>query len=136
MDIAIKMTLIASVILIGYNLSQLLTSYEGVCEKVKKFRSLAVDTNSTEKELWLSNTVLTGVLSSTFVVLTYLSGFAHWVVVVVAAKMAVTCYMSNMELSRIMKNDVVDQPFFRLTKVDAVANILFGIGVALILVAS
>ncbi|MCF0221888.1 MAG: hypothetical protein HUK19_06305 [Fibrobacter sp.] len=135
MEISIKLTLIASVILIGYNLSQLLTSYDGVCEKVKKFKSLAVETNSSKDELKLSNTVLTSALSITFVVLTYLSGLVLWVVGLVASKMVLTCLLSNMELSRIMNNDVVDQTFFKWTKVDALANILVGIWVALILVA-
>lgn len=135
MDIAIKMTLIASVILIGYNLSQLLTSYDAICEKSRKLKSLAIESNSTDEELKLSNTMLTGVLSLIFVTLTYLSGFALWVVTLIALKMAVTCFMSNMELSRVMKNDVVDLPFFKLTKVDAITNILVGIGVDVILVA-
>ncbi|MCQ2091579.1 MAG: hypothetical protein MJY85_02780 [Fibrobacter sp.] len=135
MDIAIKITLIASVILIGYNLSLLLTSYEVACEKDKQIKILAADTDSSEAELRFSNTLLTGVLTVIFAVLTYLSGLALWVVAVVAAKMVVSCCMSNMKLNRIMKSDVVDQTFFKLTKLDAVTNILFGMGVALILVA-
>lgn len=135
MDIAIKITLIASVILIGYSLSQLLTSYEGVCEKVKKFKELAVETESKDDEIKTSNTVLTCVLSIIFVVLSYLSGLAIWVVAVIATKMAITCFLSNLEINRILKSDVVDQSFFKLTKLDSMANVLTGLCVAVILVA-
>lgn len=135
MGIAVKITLVASVILIGYNLSQMLTSYEGICEKVKKFKALAVETDSRDDELKRSNIVLTGLLSVIFVSLTYLSGLALWAVAVVAAKMVITCYLSNMEINRILETNVVDEKFFKITKIDAFVNILIGAGIALILVA-
>ena len=122
-------------ILIGYNLSQVLTSYEGVCDKVRKFKELAVETDSRDDELKRSNTVLTGLLALIFTTLTYLSGLALWVVGIVAAKMILTCYLSNMEINRILQTNSVDLKFFKLTKVDALVNILIGAGVALILVA-
>ena len=135
MEIAIKITLIASLILVGYSLSQLLTSYEGVCEKVKRFKELAVETESKDSEIKMSNTFLTGVLSVIFVVLLYLSGLAYWVVAVVAAKMVVTCILSNKELNMILTSDSVDQNFFKVSKVDSVINILTGLAVAVILIA-
>ncbi len=135
MEIAIKITLIASLILVGYSLSQLLTSYEGVCEKVKRFKELAVETESKDSEIKMSNTFLTGVLSVIFVVLLYLSGLAYWVVAVVAAKMVITCILSNKELNMILTSDSVDQNFFKVSKVDSVINILTGLAVAVILIA-
>lgn len=135
MEIAIKITLIASLILVGYSLSQLLTSYDAVCEKVKRFKELAVETESKDSEIKMSNTFLTGVLSVIFVVLLYLSGLAYWIVAVVAAKMVITCVLSNKELNLILANDSVDQKFFRVTKVDSVVNILTGLAVAVFLVA-
>ena len=43
MDIAIKITLVASIVLVGYNLHQLVTSYEAICEKVKEFNNFFVE---------------------------------------------------------------------------------------------
>lgn len=134
MAIAIKITLVAAVILIGYNLSQALTSYEGVCEKVKKFKELAVETDSKDDELRRSNTVLTGVLSLIFVGLVYLSGFAFWFVALVMAKMGFTCYASFLEIQSILKTGEIEKNVFVLSRMDSVANVLTGLGVALILV--
>ncbi len=134
MEIAIKITLVASLIYVGYSLSQLLTSYDSICEKVKKFKELAEETESQDVEIKRSNMVLTGTLSVIFVSLTYLSGFALWVVAVIAAKMILTMVLSSREMNNILNSDAVDKGIFRLTQVDSLANLLTGAAVALILV--
>lgn len=135
MEIAVKITLIASLILVGYSVSQMLTSFDAICEKVKRFKELAIETNSGDSELKMSNTILTGLMALVFVVLTYFSGLALWVVAVVATKLIVTCFMSYVEISRILKNEEMEPNFYRLAKVDAVINALMGLAVAIILVA-
>lgn len=135
MDIAIKMTLIAAVVLIGYNLSQLLSSYESVCEKVKEFKTLAAESESDEGSVMRTNMFLTGTLSLTFVVLTFFSGFALWVVAVLAVKMVITMILSHQEITRILTKDKIDLGFFKISKIDYLVNVLTGIAVAVILVA-
>lgn len=55
MDIAIKITLVASIVLVGYNLHQLVMSYEAICEKVKEFKAMALENDSDESAVRRSN---------------------------------------------------------------------------------
>lgn len=135
MDLAVKITLVAAVVLIGYNLSQFLSSYESVCEKIKEFKTLAAESESDDSSVMKTNMFLTGTLSLTFVVLTYFSGFAPWVVALLAFKMMVTVFLSHQEIIRILKNNEIDPGFFKVSKIDYLVNILTGIAVAVILVA-
>jgi hypothetical protein len=134
MDIAVKITLVASIVMVGYNLHQLVTSYEAICEKVKEFKMLAQQNDSDEGAVRRSNFLLTGVLSLLFVTLVYLSDFAYWIVGAVLAKMAVSILLSHLEISQIFREDAIRPSFFKLTKVDAAVNVLMGLGVAVIAV--
>lgn len=132
MEIAVKITLVASLVLMGYNLHLLVTSYEAICEKVKEFKAMAYAAGSDETSVRRSNFVLTAALSSVFVALTYLSGMAYWVMALVALKMAVTVLLSHLEIALIFKEETIRPKFFKLTKVDSAANVLTGLAVALI----
>lgn len=132
MDIAVKITLVASIVLVGYNLHQLVTSYEAICEKVKEFKALALENDSDEGAVRRSNFVLTAVLSIVFVLLTFLSGMAYWVVSVVCLKMLVSMFFSHLEIRQIFREDSIRPSLFKLTKVDSVFNILTGLAVAVI----
>ena len=134
MDIAVKITLVASIVMVGYNLHQLLTSYDSICEKVKEFKTLALQNESDEGAVRRSNFLLTGVLSLLFVTPVYLSDFAYWIVAGVLAKMAVSMLLSHFEISQIFREDSIRPKFFKLTKVDAAVNVLVGLGVAVIAV--
>ena len=134
MDIAVKMTLVASIVMVGYNLHQLLTSYEAICEKVKEFKMLAQQNDSDEGAVRRSNFLLTGILSLLFVVLTYLSDLAYWIVAIVFVKMAVSIVLSHFEIAQIFREDAIRPGFFKVTKVDAAVNVLMGLGIAVIAV--
>ena len=132
MDIAVKITLVASLVMMGYNLHQLLTSYEAICEKAKEFKALALENDSDEGAVRRSNFILTSVLSITYIVLIYLSGLAYWVMAFVAAKMAVSMFLSHLEISQIFKEESIKPNFYRWTKVDSAVNTLTGLAVAVI----
>ena len=132
MDIAVKMTLVASIVMVGYNLHQLLTSYEAICEKVKEFKMLAQQNDSDEGAVRRSNFLLTGILSLLFVVLTYLSDLAYWIVAIVFVKMAVSIVLSHFEIAQIFREDAIRPSLFKATKVDSVLNVLTGLAVAVI----
>lgn len=134
MDIAVKITLVASIVMVGYNLHQLVTSYEAICEKVKEFKMIAQQNDSDEGSVRRSNFLLTGVLSLLFIALIYLSGLAYWIVGLVFVKMCVSILLSHMEISQIFKEDAIRPKFFKLTKVDAAVNVLVGLGVAVVAV--
>ena len=132
MDIVLKITLVASIVMVGYNLHQLVTSYEIICEKVKEFRMLAQQNESDENAVRRSNFLLTGALSVVFVLLTYFSGLAYWLVGTVLAKMVVSMIFSHLELKQIFKDGVICPKLFRITKADAAMNVLVGLGVAVV----
>lgn len=134
MDIAIKVMLVASVILVGYNLSQVFASYDALCKKVQDFKNLAKETESGDSSVKRSNFVLVTFLSMTYVTIAYLCGFAYWLLGILVFKFALSLMLSNMELNRILKNGSIDRGFFKISKLDELANALVGLMVALILV--
>ena len=132
MEIAVKITLVAALVMVGYNLHQLVTSYEAICEKVKEFKAMALENDSDETAVGRSNFILTAALSVVFVLLTFLSGMAYWVVAAVGLKMLVSMYFSHMEIRQIFREDSIRPSLFKLTKVDSVLNVLTGLAVAVI----
>jgi uncharacterized membrane protein len=132
MEIAVKITLVAALVMVGYNLHQLVTSYEAICEKVKEFKAMAQANDSDETAVGRSNFILTAVLSVVFVLLTFLSGMAYWVVAIVSLKMMVSMFLSHLEIRQIFREDSIRPSLFKLTKVDSVFNVLTGLAVAVI----
>lgn len=134
MDIAIKMTLVASLIMMGYNISEFIASYATVCEKTQEFKKMAAETDSHENMVRRSNFILSLLLSLVFVGLTYFSGLALWIIAFVAAKLVFTLYCSDLLLVHVLRVGDVSKKFYMLTKVDALFNALLGLGIALIVV--
>jgi len=134
MDFVAKITLVASVIMLGYNLYQLFANYESVCAKVDEFKQLAKENDSDKRSVQRSNVLLTGFLSLLFIVLVFLANLAYWFVGLVVAKMLLTNALSYMEIEHIFKSNEIDKKFFGWTKVDAAANVLTGLAVAIVVV--
>ncbi len=134
MEIAIKLTLVASVVLIGYNLSQLLSSYEHVCKKVNEFKTVASETKSEDRSVKQSNILLVTVLSTVYFLLSYFAGFDYWILGVIALKLMVTGFLSSSEIELILKTGSISKKFFKISKMDECLNVFLGLGVALILV--
>lgn len=134
MDIIAKVTLVASLIMLGYNLYQLFTGYDAVCEKVKEFKQLAQDNEADETSVKRSNFLLTGVMSVAFIVLVVLANLAYWVIAVVVLKVLLTMILSHLEIVHIFKFGEIKRQFFSLTKADAIANMLVGLGIAIVVI--
>jgi len=134
MEIVSKLTLVAAIILLGYNISDLTASYEAICNKTKDLKDAALEAAATDAELRRSNILLSLILSVSFVVLTYFSGLSYWIVTLVALKLGLTLYCSDSFLVRILRSNEVPKKFYMLSKIDALANALFGLAIALVLV--
>lgn len=134
MDLVSKITLVAAVVMLGYNLYQLMTSYEAACEKVREFKQLAKESESDESAVRRSNLILTGGLSCVFVALVFLADLAYWVVACVVLKMVWTMVLSHIEIKRIFNSDEVNKDFFRWSKLDSAANALTGLAVAIVVI--
>ena len=133
-DVAVKIMLVASVVLVGYNLSQVLAGYEAVCKKIEDFKQAAKETESGDSAVKKSNFILVLLLSAVYILLAFLCGFDYWILGVLVFKFAVTLVISNMELTRILKTGTIDKGFFLMSKTDELVNMLVGVAVALILV--
>jgi hypothetical protein len=108
------------------------TSYEAICENVKEFKAMAQANDSDETSVGRSNFIFTAILSVAFIVLTYFSGIAYWVVAVVSLKMFVSMFFSHLEIRQIFREDSIRPSLFKWTKVDSVFNVLTGLAVAVI----
>lgn len=134
MDVVAKIMLVASILMMGYQISQALMSYKTLCEKAEELKKLASENTASELELRRSNFLLSFLLSLVYVVLAYFSDFTYWIVALVTAKLALTLYLSDVFLVQILRCDTVSQKFYILSKWDAVLNSLVSLALALLLV--
>ena len=134
MDLVSKITMIASVVLMGYNASQLVAGYALQCEKLDEFRDMAKMNGSHEGSLRVSNLALSFILSVGYVMLVVFSGLAPWIALVLAAKFALTLFFSDRELCLVLRGKDFNKFFYWIDKADSFLNLLFGLAVAVILV--
>lgn len=134
MDIAIKITLVASIILVGYSLSQALSSYESVCEKIDEIKAAVAETNSDRTAVKQSSLVMLSLLSSGYVLLLFFSGFAYEIVFGVALKLMGSIILSNRETDLIMKENSLSKSMYNLDRLDSFLNLFIGAFIALLLV--
>lgn len=134
MDIAIKITLVASIILVGYSLSQALSSYESVCEKIDEIKAAVAETNSDRTAVKQSSLVMLSLLSSGYVLLLFFSGFAYEIVFGVALKLIGSIILSNRETDLIMKENSLSKSMYNLDRLDSFLNLFIGAFIALLLV--
>lgn len=134
MEIVSKITLVASIVLVGYNASQLFACYETVCKKADDFREMARQSETNEPTLRRSNFLLSLFITLAYVLLVSFSGLAHWVTAVVAVKLCLTLLFSDKELCMVVRGSGFEKRWYWIDKVDSLFNLLFGLAVALILV--
>lgn len=134
MEIVIKIAIVASVLLIGYNISQIISAYASICEKVNEFKQLVSQNEASVGSIRHSNFGLSFVISVVLVLLTVFSGLVWWISLMVACKAAVTLYCSDAMVVRILREGKISRKFFFLSKIDSVFNVFFGLAIAVILV--
>ena len=134
MDIVSKITMVASIVLIGYNASQLVSGYALLCEKMDEFRDMAKLNGSGEGSLRVSNLALSFILSAGYVTLVLFSGLASWIAAVIATKLSFTLFFSDRELCMVVRGGNFKKTFYWIDKVDSLLNVLFGFAIALVLV--
>ena len=126
MDIAVKLTLVAALVMM------FVTSYETICAKTEEFKKMMAETQ--EGVVRRSNLLLSLFLSTVFTCLTYWSGLALWITAVVALKLLFTLCCSDLTLVHVLRVGDLTKKFYMLTKVDALFNAALGLGIALIVV--
>ena len=126
--------LVASILMMGYNISEFLASYQSLSEKATDLREIARENGAGESAMRRSNFLLSFVLSAVYVVLTRFSDFVVWITVLVAVKLALTLFISDFALLQILRKGEFPRKTYMLSKVDAFLNALFGLAIALFLV--
>ena len=134
MDIASKIMLVASILMMGYNISEFLANYQSLSEKATELKEIARESGTEESSMRCSNVLLSFFLSAVYVTLTWFSGFAVWITVLVAVKLFFTLASSDFALVQILRKGDFSRKIYLLSKVDAFLNALLGLSIALFLV--
>ncbi len=133
-DYVVKIALIASIILMGYNISEFVASYKVVSEKASQFLQMAKDNAASDADLRRSNLLLSSVLSIGYSVLIYFSDIVIWLVAIVVSKLIITLLLSDKVLIQILHDRTLSQKSFLVSKYDAFFNAVMGLAFALVLV--
>ena len=134
MDIASKIMLVASILMMGYNISEFLASYQSLSEKATDLKEIARENGAGEQAMRRSNFLLSFFLSAAYVVLTWFSGLAVWITVLATAKLVFTLSISDFALVQILRSGEFSRKMYLLSKGDAFLNALLGLSISLFLV--
>jgi hypothetical protein len=133
-DYVVKIALIASIILMGYNISEFCASFKLVSEKASQFLQMAKDNAASDFDLRRSNFLLSSVLSVGYSVLIYFSDIVIWLVIFLVAKLLLTLFISDKVLLQVLHDRSLSQKSFLVSKYDALFNAVMGLAFALVLV--
>lgn len=133
-DYIVKIALVASIILMGYNISEFAASFKTVSEKAAEFLDLAKANSATDSDLRKSNMVLSCILSIGYAVLVYFSDVVFWIVALVVVKLLFTLLVSDKLLLQVLRDGSLSKKNYLVSKFDALFNAVMGLAFALILV--
>lgn len=133
-DYVEKIALVASIVLMGYNISEFVASFKTVSEKVVEFLNLAKENSATDSDLRRSNLLLSCILSIGYVALVYFSDVVVWIVALVLIKLIFTLLVSDKLLIQVLKDGSLSRKNYLVSKFDALFNAVMGFAFAVILV--
>lgn len=133
-DYVEKIALIASVILMGYNVSEFLSSFSNVSEKAGQFLHMARMNAASESDLRRSNFLLTCVMAVGYSLLIYFSDVVLWLVALLVIKLGITLYISDRVLIQVLRDGLLSQKSFIMSRCDSFSNAVMGLAFALLLV--
>lgn len=133
-DYVVKIALIASIILMGYNISEFAASFKTVSEKVGEFLNMAKENAATDTDLRRSNLFLSCLLSIGYVLLVYFSDIVVWIVALAVLKLVLTLLLSDKLLIQVLREGSLSKKSYLVSKFDAFFNAVMGFIFALILV--
>ncbi len=133
-DYVLKGALIASIIFMGYSISEFVASFKTVNDKIDEFLGLARDNAASESDLRRSNVFLSGCLSVVYAVLAYFSEIAIWLVALIVVKLVMTLVVSDKLLVQVLHDRKLSKKSYYISKYDSLLNAVTGLAFALILV--
>ena len=133
-DYVVKIALVASIVLMGYNISEFIASFKTVNEKVEEFLGLAKQNDATGADLRRSNFILSCSLSIGYASLIYFSDVVLWLVVLIVLKLFLTLFLSDKLLVQVLRDGSLSKKNYLVSKYDALFNATVGFVFAVILV--
>ena len=133
-DYVVKIALVASIVLMGYNISEFVASFKTVSEKAGEFLNLVKANAATDSELRKSNILLSCILSLGYAALVYFSDVVAWIVALVVIKLLFTLFVSDKLLIQVLRDGALSKKNYLVSKFDALFNAVMGFTFALILV--
>jgi len=133
-DFVVKTCLVASIILMGYNVSEFFSSYNAISKKVEEVLELAKLSSASDNALRRTNFIPSFIMNCCYVALVYFSGVVVWLVSLLAVKIFVSLYISDKVLMQIFRDRSISQKSYLVSKWDSFFNATMGFAFALILV--
>lgn len=121
-----KITLVASVLLWGYGISQAADTYAAVCDKVSDFRTfLKEEEEVADSRVRGANAFLIGALALIYASLLHFAGFALWVSSVALFKFALSASLADVFQRELFSGREISRPVYRMMKADGILNAVF-----------
>lgn len=133
-DYVVKISLIASIILMGYSISEFAASFKTVTEKIDEFLGMAKENAATDIDLRRSNFFLSCLLSVGYAFLVYFSDVVVWLVAVIVVKLFLTLLLSDKLLVQVLRDKTLSKKSYLVSKYDSLFNAVMGFAFAMILV--
>ena len=133
-DYVLKITLVASIVFMGYSISEFAASFKTVSDKIDEFLGLARENAATETDLRRSNIILSCFLSALYAFLVYFSEFAIWLVALAVLKLSLTLMVSDRLMVQVLRDKTLSKKNYLVSKYDSLFNAAMGLAFALILV--
>lgn len=133
-DYVVKVALVASIILMGYNISEFVASFKSVNEKIEAFLGLAKENSASNAELRRVNLFLSCILSVGYVCLIYFSDVVLWLVALIVLKLTFSLFLSDKLLVQVLRDGSLSKKSYLVSKYDSLFNAAIGLAFALILV--
>lgn len=120
----VKVSLFASILLFGYNLSMVFNRYAAICRKALLYREVLLENSDTVSHLRRTNRALSSFASIIYLALLYLSKLSLWFLAVVVLKIALSLvYSDTFQRCVVLKKDIPQRLYWNM-KFDSIVNAL------------
>lgn len=120
----VKVSLFASILLFGYNLSMVFNRYAAICRKALLYREVLLENSETVSHLRRTNLALSSFASIIYLALLYLSKLSLWFLAVVVLKIALSLvYSDTFQRCVVLKKDIPQRLYWNM-KFDSIVNAL------------
>lgn len=130
----VKISLFASIILFGYNLSLAFNRYASICRKALLYREVLLENSETVSHLRRTNLALSSFASIIYLALLYLSNLSFWFLAIVVLKIALSILFSDTFQRCIVLSKDIPQRLYWNMKFDSIVNSLGTLLIMLVLV--